>query len=103
MRPIIPNPRNDLRKIHDAIADLWLYRFWYESFILWVKAGDGFGWRRLMARNIWGTRIPDKRGRYSKVTFTKYDSNTEYFKMFLYLLLGYLYFHFIVMGWEIWI
>ena len=22
MRPIIPNPRNDLRKIHDAIADL---------------------------------------------------------------------------------
>ena len=22
MRPIIPNPKNDLRKIHDAIADL---------------------------------------------------------------------------------
>ena len=22
MRPIIPNPKNDLRKIHDAIAEL---------------------------------------------------------------------------------
>tara|TARA_B100000287_G_scaffold353921_1_gene343881 strand:- start:353 stop:472 length:120 start_codon:yes stop_codon:yes gene_type:complete len=22
MRPVIPNPKNDLRKIHDAIAEL---------------------------------------------------------------------------------
>jgi len=54
-----------------------------------------------MARNIWGTRIPENKNSYGKVKFTRYDSNTEYFKMFLYLLLGYLYFHFIVMGWEI--
>ena len=54
-----------------------------------------------MSRNIWGDRIPEKRNHYSKVKFTKYDSNMEYFKMFSYILLGYLYFHFIIMGWSI--
>ena len=54
-----------------------------------------------MARNIWGNKIPEKRNRYSKVKFTRYDSNTEYFKMFLWILSGYLYLHFVVKGWHL--
>ena len=54
-----------------------------------------------MARNIWGTRISENKNRYSKGKFTIYDRNTEYFKMFLWILSGYLYLHFVVMGWHL--
>ncbi len=55
-----------------------------------------------MARNIWGTRIPEKRNnRYSKVKLTKADMYLHYFKLFMILVVGYIYLHFIVMGWHL--
>ena len=36
-----------------------------------------------------------------KFTYTKQDEFFDYAKIALYLLLGYLYFHFVVMGWTI--
>ena len=35
------------------------------------------------------------------ITYTKQDEFFDYAKIVLYLLLGYLYFHFVVMGWTI--
>ena len=35
------------------------------------------------------------------ISYTKQDEFFDYMKMVLYLLLGYLYFHFVVMGWTI--
>ena len=52
-----------------------------------------------MARNIWGDVIHEQKRRYSKKEFTTYDRNTEYFKMVMIFFVGYLYFHFIIMGW----
>ena len=54
-----------------------------------------------MARNIWGRRIELKRDRYGKTLYTKYDMYSEYFKMAMIFLVGYLYFHFIIMGWHL--
>ena len=55
-----------------------------------------------MARNIFGTKKITKEDRYTRgrTTFTKSDEYWEYFKMFLILLIGYIFFHFIVMGWS---
>jgi hypothetical protein len=56
-----------------------------------------------MARNIFGSKIITKEDKYtrnSRSTFTKADERWEYFKMFLWILSGYLYFHFVVMGWH---
>ena len=54
-----------------------------------------------MARNVWGDVIHEQKRRYSKKEFTKYDMYTEYFKIAMIFLVGYLYFHFIIMGWTI--
>ena len=54
-----------------------------------------------MARDIFGNRKITKEDMYTKKAYTKSDFKWEYFKMFIYLLLGYIYFHFIVMGWGI--
>ena len=54
-----------------------------------------------MARNIWGDRIHEQKRHYGNKKFTTYDRNTGYFKIAMIFLVGYLYFHFIVMGWSI--
>ena len=35
------------------------------------------------------------------VHYTKQDEFFDYFKLFLIFIIGYLYFHFIIMGWNI--
>jgi hypothetical protein len=56
-----------------------------------------------MARDIFGNKKGTKEDRYtrSRNTFTKVDERWIYFKMFIYLFLGYCYFHFVVMGWKL--
>ncbi len=54
-----------------------------------------------MARDIFGNRRVTKQDLYTKKRVTYADVRGEYVKMFIYLLLGYIYFHFIVMGWGI--
>jgi len=59
-----------------------------------------------MARDIFGNKKVTREDRYTKKS-TKYsnysssDIRWEQFKIFIYILLGYIYFHFIVMGWTI--
>jgi hypothetical protein len=54
-----------------------------------------------MARDIFGNRRITKEDMYTKKVYSKSDFRWEYFKGFLYLLFGYIYFHFIVMGWSV--
>jgi len=57
-----------------------------------------------MARNIWGNKKITSEDKYTKstrITFTKQDEYWEIFKMFLWIALGYIYFHFIIMGWTL--
>ena len=35
------------------------------------------------------------------ISYTKSDEYWDYFKMFLKVAVGYLYFHFVIMGWNI--
>tara|TARA_Y100001938_G_C7806969_1_gene289942 strand:+ start:242 stop:409 length:168 start_codon:yes stop_codon:yes gene_type:complete len=54
-----------------------------------------------MARNWYGQRKTTKQDKYtSRVEFTKADEYWEIFKIILYLAMGYVYFHFVVMGWH---
>jgi hypothetical protein len=54
-----------------------------------------------MARNIWGNKVIRKEDRYtSKSKFTQSDIRWEQFKIVIWLVLGYAYFHFIAMGWT---
>jgi len=53
-----------------------------------------------MARDIFGNRRITKEDLYTKKTFTSADSRWEYYKMVSYIVIGYLYFHFIIMGWS---
>ena len=57
-----------------------------------------------MARDLFGNKKITREDKYtnsSKVTFTKSDEYWEMFKIFIYLLMCYAYFHFIVMGWTL--
>ena len=56
-----------------------------------------------MARDLFGNKKITREDKYtsSKITFTKSDEYWEMFKIFIYLLIGYAYFHFIVMGWTL--
>tara|TARA_X000000368_G_C22959522_1_gene680332 strand:+ start:459 stop:629 length:171 start_codon:yes stop_codon:yes gene_type:complete len=56
-----------------------------------------------MARDLFGNKKITREDKYtsSKITFTKSDEYWEMFKIFIYLLMGYAYFHFIVMGWTL--
>ena len=56
-----------------------------------------------MARNWLGNKRITKEDKYTRgrTTFTKSDEYWEYFKMFLILLIGYVFFHFIIMGWTL--
>ena len=55
-----------------------------------------------MARNVFGSRKITREDRYTKgkISFTKSDEYWEYFKMFMICVGGYLFFHFIIMGWH---
>ena len=55
-----------------------------------------------MARDIFGNRRVTREDLYiTKKRVTQADVRREYAKMVLWLLTGYLFFHFIIMGWEI--
>jgi len=54
-----------------------------------------------MARNIFGYKKVTKEDMHTKMKVTHADVRGEYVKMVLWVLAGYLFFHFIVMGWGI--
>jgi hypothetical protein len=54
-----------------------------------------------MARDIFGNKKITKENMYTKMRVTNADVRMEYFKGIIWLALGYLFFHFIVMGWTI--
>ena len=54
-----------------------------------------------MARNIFGYKKVTKEDMYTKMKVTNDDVRMEYVKGIIWFILGYLYFHFIVMGWTI--
>ena len=55
-----------------------------------------------MARNWLGNKTITREDMYtSKSKFTQSDIRWEQFKIVIWLLLGYVYFHFIVMGWTL--
>jgi len=54
-----------------------------------------------MARDIFGNRKISKEDMYTKVRVTHADVRMEYVKGVLWLVLGYLYFHFVIMGWSL--
>jgi hypothetical protein len=54
-----------------------------------------------MARNWYGNKRIIKEDLYTKKRVTDSDVRSEYWKMVLWILIGYLFFHFIIMGWTI--
>ena len=54
-----------------------------------------------MARDIFGNRRVTKEDLYTKKRVSHSDVRSEYWKMVIWVLAGYLFFHFIVMGWGI--
>ena len=54
-----------------------------------------------MARDIFGNRRITKEDMYTKKVYINSDFRWEYYKTAVWLVLGYAYFHFIVMGWSI--
>jgi len=54
-----------------------------------------------MARDIFGNRRVTKQDLYTKKRVTHSDVRGEYWKMVLWVLAGYLFFHFVIMGWGI--
>jgi len=55
----------------------------------------------VVARNIFGYKKVTKEDMYTKMKVTNDDVRMEYVKGIIWFILGYLYFHFIVMGWTI--
>ena len=53
----------------------------------------------LMARDVFGNKRLTKEDMYTKKMVTDADVRVEYYKGFLWLTLGYGYFHFVIMGW----
>jgi hypothetical protein len=54
-----------------------------------------------MARDIFGNRRVTKEDLYTKKRVTHSDVRGEYWKMVIWVLAGYLFFHFVIMGWGI--
>ena len=54
-----------------------------------------------MARNWYGDKRIIKEDLYTKKRVTHSDVRGEYWKMVLWVLAGYLFFHFVIMGWGI--
>tara|TARA_R100001377_G_C3172285_1_gene103523 strand:- start:702 stop:878 length:177 start_codon:yes stop_codon:yes gene_type:complete len=52
-----------------------------------------------MARNWYGNKSVTKEDLYTKKTITHSEVQSEYWKIVLWVLGGYLYFHFVIMGW----
>ncbi len=52
-----------------------------------------------MRRNIFGDTVRTKRDKYSRVKYTREDMFFGYLKIAMIILAGYLYFHFVIMGW----
>ena len=56
-------------------------------------------WSYSMARNWLGQKII--RDAHDKARATDSDIKWENFKMFLWIVFGYTYFHFVIMGWNL--
>ena len=54
-----------------------------------------------MARNIFGNKKIVKIDKHSRSKYTESDIRWEKIKMVLWVFFGYLYFHFIIMGWTL--
>jgi len=54
-----------------------------------------------MARDIWGNKKVTKSDKYSKTKYSDSDIRWEKFKIVLWVFFGYLYLHFIIMGWTL--
>ena len=54
-----------------------------------------------MSRTFFGTKRIVKIDKHTKSKYTESDIRWEKIKMVLWLFFGYLYFHFIIMGWTI--
>ena len=54
-----------------------------------------------MARDIFGNRRVTKQDLYTKKRVSHSDVRSEYWKMVIWVLAGYLFFHFVIMGWGI--
>ena len=54
-----------------------------------------------MARDIFGNQKVIKIDKHSRTKYSDSDIRWEKFKMVVWVLLGYAYFHFIVMGWTL--
>ena len=53
-----------------------------------------------MARDVFGNRKITKEDMYTKKMVTDADVRMEYVKSGIWIVLAYLYFHFIIMGWS---
>ena len=55
-----------------------------------------------MARDLFGNKKVTREDKYTgKLRVTESDVRWEIFKMILWIVLGYAYFHFIIMGWTL--
>jgi len=54
-----------------------------------------------LGRDIFGNRKVNKEDMYTKQKVTSADVRMEYVKMVLWLILGYAFFHFAIMGWGV--
>jgi hypothetical protein len=55
-----------------------------------------------MARTWYGDKRIIKEDLYTKKRISKGDVRSEYWKIVFWILGGYLYFHFVMMGWRLW-
>ena len=55
-----------------------------------------------MARNWYGNKRITKEDMYTKKRVSSGDVQSEYWKIVFWILGGYLYFHFVMMGWRLW-
>ena len=54
-----------------------------------------------MSRDFWGNKKIINVDKFSKVTYSESDIRWEKIKIVLWVFFGYLYFHFIIMGWTL--
>ena len=54
-----------------------------------------------MSRDVFGNRKVNKEDMYTKRRISSGDIKMEYVKMVMWIVSGYLFFHFVIMGWGI--
>jgi hypothetical protein len=54
-----------------------------------------------MARDVFGNKRLTKEDMYTKKMVTSADVRMEYYKGILWFVAGYLYFHYVIMGWTL--